>query len=121
MKELLKETSLTLNSNKCYPQKLRDEYTSECWEGLTEDVYKKLIENVKEYVEALQKNLPNPNTFYSKFYSEIVKESASYFTNLSPKAATLFTTTLANIIYQDIIKPVDSNQNDKNTEQKIIR
>lgn len=119
MKDLLKETSCKLQANKCYPSRLIDEFTSECCANLSEEVYGILIKSVKESAEVLQRSYPNPNNFYSKFYSGVVVHSSSYFTNFSPKAATLFATTLASVTYQDIVKP-DSNQKNKNTVQKSL-
>lgn len=89
-------TSNKLSNNLCYPKQIREEFYPNLVAGFTVDSEEKLLEKVKLACGFVAKDRPNVEKFFTAFYCSVVKHAQEYFPTLSPKAATLFATTLAN-------------------------
>ena len=107
---LLKDTAKKLSQNKCYPSTLCVEFSSDPFQTYSEESKKALLSDLKVICDSLHKPQPNAEKFYAGFYSKIVKNAPTYFKEFMPKAATLFSTTLATSLLQSIKNSQGSDQ-----------
>ena len=85
-----------LSNNLWYPKRLREEFNPNLVAEFRVDSQEKLLEKVKQACVFVAKDRPNIEKFFTTFYCSVVKHAQEYFPTLSSKAATLFSTTLAN-------------------------
>ena len=89
-----------LSNNLCYPKKRREEFYPNLVAEFPVDSQEKLLEKVKQACVFVAKDCPNIEKFFTTFYCSVVKHVQGYFPTLPLKAATLFSTTLANQLFE---------------------